>query len=136
MEKSHFDFKQKNINNNQPNNIELLDPNLNQEINLDEIKCTECEKIFKTVEAMSAHYYDIHEKKLNLKVQNNNKKEENKKENIFKISNENNIKEKLILPEELRKLEEENKRKKLIDEIEMEVNHKKEKFERENNYYE
>ena len=135
MKKVHLNNNQIIIN-NQNKKEDLMKNNLNQNINSDNIKCTECDKIFDSVESMSAHYYDIHEKKLNLKVQNNNKKEENKKENIFKISNENNIKEKLILPEELRKLEEENKRKKLIDEIEMEVNHKKEKFERENNYYE
>ena len=75
------------------NNLELFKQNLNKYIDRDKIKCTECERTFGSAEAMSAHYYDIHERKRiekDDKFKNNYK--ENKKEFLFK-----EIKEKEIL---------------------------------------
>ena len=45
------------------NNLELFKQNLNKHIDTDKIKCIEYERTFGSAEAMSAHYYDMHEKK-------------------------------------------------------------------------
>ena len=82
------------INNNNKNNIEIIKQNLNQEINEDKIKCTECEKYFDSVELMSAHFYDEHEMKKigknNIKI--NEENEDFKEENENKIQEEEEIK--------------------------------------------
>jgi len=104
MNKAHLNNNQIIIN-NQNKKEDLMKNNLNQDMHSDKIKCTECDKIFGSVESMSAHYYDIHEKKLNLNVQSKNNKEVNQKENIFKVSKENKIHEKLMLSEELKEKE-------------------------------
>ena len=118
-----------NNNINNLNNIEVLKKELNPKINIinkenieneEKIKCSDCDLFFNTVELMSEHYYEIHEKN---KIRNdiNNLKEpfKNNDENIINKYEEENEekdeeeikkKKKKHKKEELKKSEEFNKR--------------------------
>ena len=85
-----------NIRNNNIINIHDNE-NYNNEDGIEEtIKCTECQKIFKSIESMTLHYYDIHEKariqekeeKEKKEKEEKEKKEKEEKEKIEKEENE------------------------------------------------
>ena len=61
----HIEKEQKKSDNNEikiSENIEPLKNNFNENKNEDKIKCSDCDLLFNTVELMSIHYYEIHEK--------------------------------------------------------------------------
>ena len=98
--------KQQEKNNSENNNI-------NEGINDSKVKCTECNLIFDSVESMSAHYYEIHEKE---RIINNNKKleelkkqeEEKRKEEIEKNKEKQQVKFLEKFDKEIKQREKEN----------------------------
>ena len=94
--KTHL-INSNNINNN-INNIPQEKNNIIND-NEDRIKCTECNLVFDSIELMSAHFYDIHEKNKNTQIKINEepkkldeineiKKEQNQKQEDIKINQE------------------------------------------------
>ena len=132
--KSHFNniIEKNNLekNNNESEKIEILKQNLNP----NEIKCTDCDLVFNSFEQMSSHHYNIHQVKNSFnifefqknineqtKIKDDIKKQEEKKNKIEKVQNQNEIKD-------LRKLQNLEKIKK------EEIKGKKDIKVRENNY--
>ena len=89
------DFKGNNINNNRTEKNEITRQNFNQDLdddnyNEDMIKCSECGLVFNSVESMSVHYYEMHEK---ISSENNINDSENLFNNKEKYSTNKNEKE-------------------------------------------
>ena len=104
----HLEKEQNKSNiNNINNNSEKIEPLKNNDFNdiknEDKIKCSDCNLFFNSVELMSSHYYEIHEKH---KISNNINKEKEKIEEEKK-----RIEELKKQEEEKKKLEEIKKRK-------------------------
>jgi hypothetical protein len=78
----HQEFLHNNDYNNKiniPEKNQLSKQNLSHNMNEDEIKCSECDLKFNTIELMSDHYYKIHE---------NNKKEKEEKKVLEQIKSQ------------------------------------------------
>ena len=111
----HQEFIQKISDNNKINNSENKEPpKQNFNLNEEKIKCSDCDLIFNSVELMSEHFYNIHEKNKSQNIIN--KQEGINEEEINKKKEQQKKKEKNL--EELKEQKEEkeyyNKRQKYL----------------------
>ena len=120
LEKEQNKSNSININNNSEKIEPLKNNNFNDIKNEEKIKCSDCNLFFNSVELMSSHYYEIHEKH---KISKNIKKEKEK------IAEEKKRLEELKRQEEEKKRKEELKRqeeeKKRLEELKRQEEEKK-----------
>ena len=65
MRTKHNKAHLKNYENKKSKSKIEKNENINNNLDNDKIKCTECELIFNSIESMSSHFYEIHEKQKN-----------------------------------------------------------------------
>ena len=74
MRTKHNKAHLKNYENKKSKSKIEKNENINNILDNDKIKCTECELIFNSIESMSSHFYEIHEKqKSNINIMNKDK---------------------------------------------------------------
>jgi len=68
-----------------------------KELEINKIKCSECDLFFDDIETMSIHYFEIHDKQNQNKTEDKNNLQKNKLEEELNINNKNNKDEKSLI---------------------------------------
>ena len=137
LEKEQNKSNSININNNSEKIEPLKNNNFNDIKNEEKIKCSDCNLYFNSVELMSSHYYEIHEKhKISENIKKEKEKIEEEKKRLEELKRQEEEKKRL---EELKRQEEEKKKLEEIkkkDEIKkVQILKAKEKSSKNNQYY-